>query len=280
MSTHTDAVRTSQGSIAYRDTGTGPPVVFVHGLLVNGELWRKIVPRLSRDFRCLVPDLPLGSHSRPMGPSADLTPPGVARLVVELMDALDVPDAIVVGTDTGGAFAQLVASEHPERVDRLVLTNCDAFDNFLPRRYRYLQYGADVPGFIWGLAQLMRSHTIARGPLAYGPLTSTRLPGDLIDSYGASLRADAGVRRDLRKVLTGISPAYTEAAAETFPDFDAPVLVAWGTDDRVFPAEHARRLVESFPDARLVEIANASTFVSEDRPEVLASAIQEFVEQT
>ena len=106
-------IELTPGTIRYRDVGRGEPIVFVHGLLVNGDLWRKVVPPLARSFRCIVPDLPLGSHVTAMRPDADLTPPGLARLIADLLAALDLRDVTLVGNDTGGALCQLVATRPP-----------------------------------------------------------------------------------------------------------------------------------------------------------------------
>lgn len=267
----------SAGRITYRERGSGDPIVFVHGALVNGQLWRDVVPLLSEEFRCILPDLPLGSHARPMEPTADLSPPGLATIVREFIETLDLGSAVVVANDTGGAIAQLLAVAHPACVDRLVLTNCDAFENFLPRRFRYLQYGARVPGFVRVLSRLMQSRRIARGPLGYGPLSITGIPDDLLEAFVSPVAADPGVRRDLRAVLRGISARYTAEAAESFPDVEVPVLLAWGTADALFPLEHARRLEGLFPTARLAEIDRSGAFVPLDRPDVLADAVMTFL---
>src|SRR3954454_18378020 len=113
-------VNLPQGTIRYRDRGQGPPIVFVHGALVNGDLWRKVVPELAKDFRCVTPDLPLGSHEIPMPANADLSPPAVAKLIADFLAALDLTDVTLVGNDTGGAMCQLVVTSHPERIGRLV----------------------------------------------------------------------------------------------------------------------------------------------------------------
>lgn len=270
----------SGGRIDYREVGEGEPLVFVHGALVNHRLWERVVPRLADEYRCILPDLPLGSHRTPMDPTADLTPPGLARLVAEFIEWLDLGAATVVGNDTGGAISQLLAVDRPACVERLVLTNCDAFENFLPRRFRYLQYGARVPGFVWLLATLMQSRTVARGPLGYGPLSQTRLSDELLDAFVGPVTSDRRIRRDTRAVLRGISPRYTAAAAESFDTVDAPVLLAWGTDDRLFPMAHARRLADLFPNARLEPIDRSGAFVSIDRPAALAAAIARFCRQT
>ena len=141
-------VRLPQGVVRYRERGTGEAIVFLHGLLVNGDLWRKVVPALSREYRCITPDLPLGSHELAVDADADLTPPGCARLVRDFLDALRLEHVTLVANDTGGAIAQLVVTEWPERVERLVLTPCDCFDIFPPKLFAYLKVAARVPGLL------------------------------------------------------------------------------------------------------------------------------------
>ena len=145
-----------QGTIRYREKGTGEPVVLVHGLLNNGLLWREVADELAKDFRVISPDWPLGSQELPMKAGTDLSPPGLAAIVAAFIEALDLHDVTLVGNDTGGAICQLVVVHHPERVGRLVLTPCDAYENFLPPMFRPLQSLARVPGAVWLIAQSLR----------------------------------------------------------------------------------------------------------------------------
>ena len=122
-----------QGQIRYRDSGAGRPLVFVHGLLVDGLLWRKVTPLLDGEFRCIAPDWPLGSHRVALAPSADRSPHGMARLIADFLEKLELEDVTLVANDTGGAIAQLLVTERPERIGRLVLTPCDCYENFFRR---------------------------------------------------------------------------------------------------------------------------------------------------
>ena len=267
------------GIIRYRDVGRGAPIVFVHGLLVNGGLWRKVVPRLSSDFRCIVPDLPLGSHARAMRPDADLGPPGLARLIADFITALDLDDVTLVGNDTGGALCQLVVTRHPERIGRLVLTPCDAFENFPPPLFSYLLLAARVPPVLNALLQTMRVGVLARSPIGFGWLAKHRLEDTALQSYIRPCLSDAAVRRDLVKAIRGLDPHHTLEAASKLRAFTRPTLLAWSPEDRLFPIAHAHRLAEILPDARVAEIHDAYTFVSEDQPERLAELITDFVRQ-
>src|SRR5215470_20219820 len=135
-----------QGLVRYQDHGSGPTLVFLHGILVNSALWRDVVSLLSGQFRCIAPDLPLGAHSVPLHSDADLSPLGVAQLVADFLEALDLHNVTLVGNDTGGAMCQLVIAHHPERINRLVLTNCDAFEQFFPPLVSPFHYGAQLLG--------------------------------------------------------------------------------------------------------------------------------------
>jgi pimeloyl-ACP methyl ester carboxylesterase len=274
-------VRLPQGTIRYRDAGSGEPIVFVHGLLVNGALWRKVTPPLEGKHRCIVPDFPLGSHRIPMEAGADLSPPGVARLISDFLDALELDGVTLVGNDTGGAICQLVAAHHPERLGRLVLTPCDAYENFLPPAFRPLQYGAHVPGLITALIQAARIGAIRRGPLGFGLLIKRRpMDDEALRGYLAPFLADHGVRRDALKVLRGISNRQTIEAAERLRRFDRPTLIAWAPEDRFFKLRFGERLASDIPNARLVRIEDSLTFVPEDQPERLAEEIAEFIAET
>ena len=268
-----------QGTIHVRDTGNreGPVIVFVHGLLVDGTLWRKVVPRLEDRFRCIWPDWPLGSHRTPMDPAADLSPRGVAHLIADALEALDLHDVTLVGNDTGGAIAQLLVTERPERVGRLVLTNCDAFDNFLPPLFRGFQVLARIPGGLTAALQPMRVRSLRRLPIAYGLVTKRKVDHAVTDAWLRPFLTQAGVRRDTGKLLRGISRRDTLAAAERLRAFDRPALMAWAREDRSFPVAHAHRLAAILPQGRVEEIADSLTFVSEDQPERLAELIAGFV---
>jgi pimeloyl-ACP methyl ester carboxylesterase len=265
-----------QGTIHYRDTGEGPPVVFVHGLLVDGTLWRKVTALLEGGARCVVPDLPLGSHRTAMNADAELSPASVARLVGDFLAALDLEDVTLVGNDTGGAISQLVALDHGERVGRLVLTNCDCFEVFPPKEFVPMVKAARVPGALYAAVQPMRAAAARRSPLAYGWLAH-EIPDEVTLAWVRPFLDDADIRRDAATFMKAMNKATMLDAAARLPSLEIPSLVVWGQDDRFFPAELGRRLAAALPDSRLEPIAGARTFVSEDAPEALAGFIREFV---
>jgi pimeloyl-ACP methyl ester carboxylesterase len=233
-----------------------------------------VVPRL--DARCVTLDLPFGSHAVSM-PDGDLTPPGLAGIVADAIEKLGVGPVTLVGNDSGGAVCQLVATTRPELVSRLVLTSCDAYDNFPPKAFAFLTAAARVPGVPRLLLGSLRPNALRRLPIAFGWLTSRAIPKNVSDTYVLPAYVGRDVRDDLGRALRDLHPRHTLAAARRFGDFDKPVLIAWSERDRFFPASHAERLAADFPDARLKWISGARTFSPEDQPEQLAAVISDFM---
>lgn len=264
------------GRIRYHDTGKGAPVVFVHGVLVNSDLWRKVVPTVAAaGYRCLSPDLPLGSHEIPV-PTADLTPTGVADLVADLLERLDLTDVTVVANDTGGAITQLLLTRRPERIGRVVLTSCDAYEAFFPPVFAALPVLARVPGSMRPLTELMRIRALHQLPIAFGWVTKRLVPPEIADSYLLPSRNSAAIRKDLRRFLKNVHRRYTLDAATRFPSVRVPVLIVWAREDKLFPLAFAERLAADLPNATLKFIDDSYTFLAEDQPELLSETILEF----
>ncbi len=271
-------IQLSQGTIEYHEQGSGPPVVLIHGALVNARVWEGVRASLPENLRCIAPELPLGSHRIPMNADADLSPRGLAAVIAELLERLELENVTLVGNDTGGALCQLVAAHHPGRVGRLVLTNCDAFEHFPPPSFKLAVGAMRLPGAIAMLELGGRIPALRRRSMSLMKLTTDPIPDAVIVEWMSPLR-DRRIRRDLRKVLLGMAPEPMLAAAQRLRDFDRPALIVWGMHDVVFPREDAQRLADTLPNARLERIEDARTFVQVDQPERLARLIGEFASQ-
>ena len=265
------------GGIHYRERGSGRPVVFVHGFLVNGRIWDGTASILAATNRCIVPDWPMGSHSEAMAPGADVSARGMARIISRFLAEHELDDVTIVANDSGGAVSQILVTEMPDRVGRLVLTNCDSFEKFPPGRFK-LMAKAVQPSFAYTLlAHSLRSRLVRSSPLAFGSLTRRPVDDALLRSFTEPQVRDKGVRRDGWQFIRSADPRDTLAAAERLPSLEIPALLAWGVDDRFFTVDDARRLARAIPDSRLTEIEDAATFVMLDRPAELAAAIGAFV---
>jgi pimeloyl-ACP methyl ester carboxylesterase len=267
----------SQGRLRVHIVGEGPPIVFVHGALVNANLWRKVVPLLD-GFKRVTLDLPLGSHLEPM-PGAELSGPGLAALVADAIEALGLDEVTLVGNDTGGAISQMVATQRPERLGRLVLTSCDAFENFPPKLFKAILAPARFPGVIPVAFAGFRVRALRRLPIAYGWLTKRPIERLAEDSYVLPALSSKAVRADLRRLLAGIDSSQTLEAAERLMHFRKPALIAWSSDDRFFPPAHGERLAKLIPGAELEWIEDSRTFSAEDQPAKLAERVGRFARE-
>jgi pimeloyl-ACP methyl ester carboxylesterase len=275
-------IELSAGTIEYADTGgDGPVLVFLHGVTVAPSQWRHVVAELSSEYRCLLPHLPLGSHPRPMRPDADLSLHGIAMLVGEFLEKLDLRDVTLVQNDWGGAQV-LVAHGGAERVARMVLVACEAFDNYPPGMAgRLLCLTARVPGGLAVLAQLLRFRAVRRAPGGWGWMSKRPVPDEVMDEWFRPAREQAAVRRDLARY--GRSVPSREVLldwAERNRSFGGPVLVVWAAEDRLMAAEHGPRLAALYPQGRLVTIPDSYTLVPEDQPAALTAEIRGFLAET
>jgi pimeloyl-ACP methyl ester carboxylesterase len=268
-------VQLPAGMIRYREAGQGKAVVFVHGYLVDGRLWDGVVDRLSDRCRCLAPDWPIGAQQVAMNPDADLSPPGIARLIADFLDKLGLEDVTVVGNDSGGAISQILTANHPERIGRLVLTNCDTHENFPPGIFKAMPPLAKLPGGMLVLSAPFRIPFVARQ--AFAPFARTKIPDDLIASWMRPATKDSAVMHDAKKVTAGMNKRHTLAAAEKLRTSQIPLRLLWAPGDKFFPIKYAERLASEVPNAEIVQIENAGTFVALDQPQRVADEIADFV---
>ncbi len=272
-------IELSTGTIDYEDTGgDGPVIVLLHGLMMDSSLWDASIADLSVDHRCVAPTLPLGAHRRPMHADADLSLPGVARLVAEFLDRLDLHDVTLVGNDTGGAVVQLLMRDEAPRVGQVVLASCDAFDNFPPGLTgKTLVLAGRLSPRMFGLfMQQMRLRMVRRLPIAFGWLTRR---GDAATArWMTPVLTQPAIRRDAVRVLRAVADDadLMNEAATHLPDFSRPALIVWARGDRVMPPEHGRRLADLLPHSRLVEVDDSYTLIPLDQPATFAQAIREF----
>jgi pimeloyl-ACP methyl ester carboxylesterase len=234
-----------------------------------------VVPQLAGAHRCVALDVPLGGHSIALDGAPDLSLFGVASIVADFLEALDLSDVTIVGNDTGGAVSQALVGSRPERVGRLVLTSCDAFENFPPKAVAYLPWLARVPSSFRLVGHALRLRPLQRLPITYGWAARERIDPEIVyGSYLAGLRTSAGVRRDFARMLRAADSRDTVRAAKLLRTFDKPALVAWAAEDKFFPREHGRRMAELLPQALFEVVEHSRTFIPEDNPAALAGLIE------
>ncbi|KAA9152239.1 alpha/beta hydrolase [Amycolatopsis acidicola] len=271
-------IELSAGLISYEDSGgDGPVLVLLHGLTIDGSVWRKVVPELG-EYRVIRPTWPIGAHRVPMRPDADLSLRGLALLIGEFLEALDLTDVTLVLNDWGGG--QVLLSEgKADRVGRLVLVACEAFDNYPPGLPgKMIALAARTPGGLAATMKLSGLRAFRRGAGAWGWMSKRPVPDEVMDQWFRPAKESAEIRRDIRRYGLSVPPREELLdLAERMRSFERPVLVVWAKEDKVMPRDHGRRLAELFPDGRLVEVEDSYTLVPEDQPELLARLLREFV---
>jgi pimeloyl-ACP methyl ester carboxylesterase len=273
------SVQLACGPIEYEDTGgNGPVLVFTHDFLTDATLWRHVVADLRADYRCVLPTLPLGAHRTPMHLDADLSLEAMGRMIGEFIEAAGLVDVTLIQNAWGGAQV-LIAVGDTSRIARMVITSCEAFDNYPPKLVKPAAVLAHLPGFIWLFAGLHRFKAMQRAPGAWGWMSKRPVPDEVMRGWFRPVTTDSAIRRDLRKYTTSVPRRSVLLDwAQRSAYFDRPVLIVWATEDRMMPLEHGRRLATLFPHAQLVEIEDSYTFLPEDQPEKLTSAVRAFLE--
>jgi pimeloyl-ACP methyl ester carboxylesterase len=264
------------GMIDVLDTGgDGPPIVFGHGLVMDHTEWSGVIDKLTPEFRCVVPVLPLGGHRRPMPDDADLTMRGIALLIAETIEALQLPPVVLVANDWGGP--QITAAERPDLIAGLVLTSEEAFDNYppgLPGAFAALS--CRLPGGLTIAGRSLRIPGFQRLPMTFGRMTVRPIPRDVIRGWTEGLISDPGIRRDVKKYVATTPKDCLVEAAEQLRTFDKPALVIWPTDDRTMPRSHGARLADLLPQGWLIEVDDCSVLMPLDQPIRLADEIRAF----
>lgn len=263
----------STANIHYESRGPegGRPVVFVHGYAMGGSLWEPLAARLAdHGLRCLTPTWPLGAHPEPLLPGASPDLSGVARTVADFLEALDLHDVVLVGNDTGGLVTQLVAVHHPARLGALVLTSCDAFENFPPPVLRPFILASRTRASFRAALWPLRLPAVRRR--AYGGLAHTDI-ADLTAAWVRPAIEEPGVAEDLRRLTASLDRATSTDVGKRLGEIGLPTLIAWSADDAFFPIRDAHRLEQAIPHARLEVIEGARTFSMLDQPDRLAGLL-------
>lgn len=268
--------------IEYDDMGSGPPLVFVHGVYVTGALWGDVAARLSREHRCIVPTWPFGAQRKAVGAGVDIGVEAAGRRILKLLEVLDLSDVTLVANDTGGGIVLAALGNNLDdfdRVARLVFTNCDSFEHFPPSGFaplaRLCRFNTTLgAGVLRLLATKPGLDMFASKVTRHGIDTARRT--EIFGGFASS----ADVRREAVALTADLDPRYTLAATPAINAWEKPVLLAWGNADELFPISHAERLADAFPHAVLHAIDDGSTYVMLDQPDETASAIAEFIKRT
>lgn len=264
-------VQTRSGRIAYVEKGTGPVALFLHGVLLNGHLWRNQLDDLSDLRRCVAIDL-LGHGDTEIDRDQDVSATANAQMIGEFLDALGVEQADLIGNDSGGGIAQIFAALNPGRVRSLTLTDCDAHDNWPPDAFKPFLEMVAAGGLRGALEAMLADKTVYRSPGALGPAYEhpDRVTDATIETYLRAFLKTEGRVRDLERFLLAFDCRHTLAIERPLGTLRAPTLIVWGTDDVYFDVRWSHWLADTIPGTkRRVELEGARLFFPEERPQEL-----------
>jgi pimeloyl-ACP methyl ester carboxylesterase len=265
------SIETPSGRISYTETGSGPVLLFVHGVLMNKHLWRHQLQHFSDIRRCIAIDL-LAHGDTEIDADQDVSVTANAAMIAEVLDALDIDRVDIVGNDSGGGICQIFAALNPHRVRTLTLTDCDASDNWPPAAFQPFVDMAVAGGLNDALAEMLADKSRYRSPEALGP--AYQAPDSVTDVdievyLRPFLRTDQRAR-NLQRFLAAFDNRHTVAIESQLRALRAPTLIVWGTDDVYFPIRWAHWLAATIPGAAApVEVPGGRLFFVEEHPQAL-----------
>lgn len=274
----TASVTLDDAEITYTDTGSGPAIVFVHGAYVTGALWDDVITLLASSHRCIAPTWPFGAQPEPVGAHVNLSVSASGRRLVKLLEALDLSAVTLVANDTGGGIALSALADSTldwHRVSRLVLTNCDSFEHFPPRAFAPIVRLCAINQRL-GAAVLRGLATRPGRAFFASAVTRNGIDASRHAAIFGGFATSGEVRREAVRFTADLQPKYTIAATTAIKNWTRPVLMAWGTRDKMFPLSHAQRLAGAFPHGDVCPIEDSSTYVMLDQPGETARAISTF----
>jgi pimeloyl-ACP methyl ester carboxylesterase len=261
------SVQTASGRISYLEQGTGPVALFVHGVLLNGYLWRHQLSDLSDIRHGIAVDL-LAHGDTEIASDQDVSVTANAKMLTEFLDALKIDQVDLVGNDSGGGIAQIFAALYPERVRSLTLTDCDTHDNWPPEAFKPFLAMAAGGGLRGTLDAMLSDKNVYRSPQALGPAYEhpEQVRDESIETYLRPFVRTEQRTRNLQRFLAAFDNKHTLAIEAQLKTLKAPTLIVWGTDDVYFDVKWSRWLADTIPGSRRrVEFEGARIFFPEER---------------
>jgi pimeloyl-ACP methyl ester carboxylesterase len=272
------SIQTLSGRISYVEQGTGPVALFVHGVLLNGYLWRHQSEGLSDIRRVIAVDL-LAHGDTEIATDQDVTVTSNAKMLAEFLDSLSINQVDLVGNDSGGGICQIFAALYPERIRSLTLTNCDTHDNWPPEAFKPFVAMVKAGGLRGTLDAMLSNKAIYRSPEALGPAYEhpENVTDETIETYLRPFVINEQRTRDLERFVVAFDNRHTVAIEPKLKTLKAPTLIVWGTDDVYFDTKWSHWLSETIPGTlRRVEFEGARIFFPEERPQDFNRELRDF----
>jgi pimeloyl-ACP methyl ester carboxylesterase len=266
--------------VIYRTAGSGPPVVLIHGMVNSSHHWREVALRLADRYTVIAPDL-IG-HGDSATPRGDYSLGAHAAVIRDLLTAIDVGGATIVGHSLGGGVAMQFFWQFPQLVERLVLVSSGG----LGREVSPLLRSAALPGASVALRVVAGRRSLAaldRVAAALDASGSAR--GVYVRAVVRALRPleRAGSREAFLQTLRSVidlQGQHVSATDRLYLLGPVPTLIVWGERDNTIPIQHGRSAHEAIPHSRFETLPRAAHFPHLEDPEGLADVLGDFVATT
>ncbi|WP_431921215.1 alpha/beta fold hydrolase [Nonomuraea jabiensis] len=272
------SVQTPSGLVSYTEQGQGPVALFLHGVIVNGHLWRHQLAELADLRHCIALDL-LGHGRSVAAPGQEVTFQAQAEMLAQVLDALDIDQIDLVANDSGVGIAQIFAAGHPQRLRSLTLTNGDVHDNWPPSGFKGFLDMVAAGGLPERIAAMAADPDVYRGPDGFeGAYQNPQAVSDeTVAAYIRPYLDNPQQITDLARFILAFDPAQTLAIEQQLKHLHVPTLVVWGTGDIFFPASWAHWLADTIPGVRrIVELDGAHLLLPEERSSELNAELRAF----
>jgi pimeloyl-ACP methyl ester carboxylesterase len=275
MRRETKQVETSFGRIGYSDQGSGPAALFVHGVFLNGYVWRHVIDRVADRRRCFAIDL-MSHGTSPVDEQQDISFRTQAAMLEDFCEQLGLDQVDLVANDSGGAIAQIFATRHPSRIRSLTLTNCDVHDNYPPSAFSVTRAAAASGRFSARRTELLADIELSRAGFGLAYERPDLVSAETLRTYLGPLLATVQATRNLERWLTSSGDCSQTVEIEPLlRRLRAPTLIVWGNADVFFPLKWAYWLRDTIPGTRqVIELDGAKLFFPEERPGELALALR------
>ena len=268
------SVETPSGKISYVERGKGPVALFVHGVLLNGYLWRHQFAQLDSSRRCIAPDLLAHGHTE-IAADQDVSVTANAHMLAQFLDALGIEQVDLVGNDSGGGICQIFAALYPQRLSSLALTDCDTHDNWPPEAFKPFVAMVAAGGLPETVQAMLADKSVYRAALASAYERSKAVADDTIETFLRPFTRSPQRMHDLERFINAFDCRHTVQIEAQLARVQAPTLIAWGTDDIYFGLEWSHWLAKTIPGTkRRVELESARVFFPEERAEELNRELQ------
>lgn len=269
-------IDTPSGSINYVEQGSGPVALFVHGVLLNGYLWRHQLEDLKSLRRCIAVDL-LAHGDTQISATQDVSVTANAHMLAEFLVALNIEQVDLVGNDSGGGVCQIFAALYPKRIRSLVLTDCDAHDNWPPEAFKPFVGMVAAGGLPQTLSTMLQDKSVYRSAQALGPAYERpeAVSDDTIETYLEPHLRSPQRTADLARFVNAFDCRHTVDIEKPLRQLQAPTLIAWGTDDIYFDLKWSHWLEEAIPGTKKrMEFNGARIFFPEERAREFNDAVK------